>query len=482
MLTGVNLLLRLVSTTFQVFLSGRLGASGVGLLQLVMSVGSLALTAGMAGIRTATMYLTAEELGKQRSGNVKWILRGCLLYCVLCSGVISIGLYLFSPLVAEYWIRDMNTVAALRTFALSLPVVCVSGCLSGYFTAANRIGTLAAVEIAEQAAYIVATMGALLLWAGDDPGKACQCVVLGSGISACVTAVSLWILRLRNEEPPAARIPVSARLLRTAVPLALADDLKIGINTVENLMVPQRLALFKGIASPLAAFGMVSGMVFPVLMFPAAIIFALAELLIPEFARCQAAGSRKRIQYLAKRSLKLGLLYGCFCGGGLYLISDSLCQWLYRSEEVGQMLRLYSVLAPMLYSDAITDAINKGLGQQKTAVRYNIVTATLDVAGLYLLLPKYGMQGYFISFLISHLINFLLSVRLLIRTAGIRIPFHIPALTISAVLAAVTGAGLVTGIFWKCLAYLGLLGCLLILFQVLSWKDLLWLRGLIQKK
>ena len=70
MLTGVNLLLRMVSTSFQVFLSGRIGAAGIGLLQLVLSVGSLAMTAGIAGIRTATMYLTAEELGKRRPGNV----------------------------------------------------------------------------------------------------------------------------------------------------------------------------------------------------------------------------------------------------------------------------------------------------------------------------------------------------------------------------------------------------------------------------
>ena len=76
MLTGVNLLLRVVSTSFQVFISGRIGASGVGLLQLVLSVATLSMTAGVAGIRTATMYLTAEELGKGRGRNVTWILSG----------------------------------------------------------------------------------------------------------------------------------------------------------------------------------------------------------------------------------------------------------------------------------------------------------------------------------------------------------------------------------------------------------------------
>ena len=73
LLTGVNLLLRLVGTSFQVYISGRIGAAGVGLLQLTMSVGSLAMVTGIAGVRTATMYLTAEELGKKRPGNVTWV-------------------------------------------------------------------------------------------------------------------------------------------------------------------------------------------------------------------------------------------------------------------------------------------------------------------------------------------------------------------------------------------------------------------------
>ena len=55
---------------FQVYLSGRIGAAGIGLLQLVMSVGGLSVVAGMAGIRTGAMYLTAEELGRKQEKNV----------------------------------------------------------------------------------------------------------------------------------------------------------------------------------------------------------------------------------------------------------------------------------------------------------------------------------------------------------------------------------------------------------------------------
>ena len=482
LLTGVNLLLRLVSTSFQVHISARLGPEGVGLLQLVMSVGGLSLTAGMAGIRTATMYLTAEELGRKHPENIRWVLRGCCLYSLLCSSTVAALVWFAAPWMAAHWIGDPQVVEAVRLFALFLPAVCLSGCMTGYFTAANRIGTLAAVEIFEQLCYMAFTMGMLTLWAGQDPGKACQAVVLGSGVSACFTLLCLAVLRLRERAVSGSVIPVRKRLLQTAIPLAVADDVKSGITTSENLMVPKRLALYPGEASPLAAFGVVCGMVFPVLMFPAAILFALAELLIPELARCRAAGSGRRIQYLAKRCLKAALLYGCLCAGILFLIAKPLCLSLYGNRDAGELLRLYSCLIPMLYCDAMVDAMNKGLGQQKICVRYNILTAAMDVVLLFLLLPSFGMQGYFFSFLITHLVNFILSIRLLLRTARIRIPFYIPALTCSAALAAAFAAEWVHAIPGRLIAFCSLLGSLLTLFGVVSKQDALWLKSLVTKK
>lgn len=482
LLTGVNLLLRLVSTSFQVYISGRMGAAGVGLLQLVMSVGTLAMTAGMAGIRTTTMYLTAEEIGKRRPQNVTWVLRGAFLYSIVCSGVVSLGLYFGAPQIAAVWVGDPRTVSAIRLYATFLPMVCLCGCMTGYFTAANRIGTLAAVEVAEQLCSMAVTMAALTLWAGQDSGKACQAVILGSGIGACLTMACLMYLRLRGREKSGSRIPVASRLLNTAIPLALADDLKSGITTTEHLMVPKRLALYPSIESPLAAFGMISGMVFPVLMFPAAILFALAELLVPELARCAAAQSQRRIQYLVKRCLRVAMLYGCLCGGLLILLSEDLCMALYDSSQAGQLLRQFALFAPMLYCDSITDAMTKGLGQQRACVRYNIITSTMDVIFLYILLPKYGITGYYISFLITHMINFVLSLRRLLLIAGNKLHFFVPAFTIASTLAAVWGASHVTFPAGRAGAFLCLFVCLLTLFRVVSQEDLIWLRGLFKQK
>ena len=482
LLTGVNLLLRLVGTGFQVYLSGKIGAAGIGLLQLVLSVGGMALTAGMAGIRTATMYITAEELGKKRPKNVRWVLSGCMKYSLLCSGAVAIALLFFAPVIASIWIGEPGIAGVIRFFAFFLPVNCLTGVMVGYFTAANRIRTLAAVEVAEQVITIGMTIILLQTVFNGNPVQACGIIVMVSGLGGCFTLLCLLYLRCHEGALSGKKISVRRRLWETAVPLAVADDLKSGISTAENLMVPKRLALCPQIGNPLAAFGVVCGMVFPVLMFPMAILFGLAELLIPELARCAAAGSEVRIRYLAKRSLRLAILYGCFFCGLLFLLSEDLCFWLYNNRDAGMYLRWFALLAPMLYSDAITDAMIKGLGQQTACVRYNILTSGLDVLFLFLLLPKYGMAGYFFSFFVTHLLNYILSVRRLIKLTGKLISVASVLLTAAATIIAIILSNVLQQPLFRAGAYVLLLGSLLFLFQVVSREDVLWIKTLVRLK
>lgn len=482
LLTAVNLLLRLAGTSFQVYLSGRIGAEGIGLLQLVMSVGSLAMVIGMAGIRTATMYLAAEERGRGTKKNLPRVLSGCICYSLICSAVVAVAVSSFSPILAGKWIGNPNTEQAIRLIAVFLPVNCLCAVLVGFFTGINKIKTLAAVEIAEQICSMACTIMLLHFWAGRDPYKACLAVILGSGTGACLTLSALTLLRLMQRQSAGTYIPVASRLLRTAVPLALADNLRTGISTVENLMVPKRLALFPGTVSALASFGIVCGMVFPILTFPMAILFGLTELIIPELARCNAAGSTIRIQYLVKKCLRIALLFGALCSGILYLCADSLCLRLYSEPLAGTYLKWFAPLAIMLYCDSMTDAMIKGLGEQKISVLFNIITNIMDVVLLFVLLPKYGIAGYFLSFLVTHLINFILSLRHLLRISKIRIDIRTPVLTvICTVVAVIICSHLKNGLLCA-VAFSIILLCGLYLLGIVRKEDALWLAGLVAKE
>ena len=476
MLTAVHLLLRSIGTSFQVYLSGKIGAEGIGLLQLTLSAGTFAMVAGIAGIRTSTMYLTAEEIGRKQIENIPWILSGCIRYALITGGAVALLLTLFAPYIAEYMIGEAQTVQSLRLYAGFLCVNCLCGVMTGYFTAECRIGALATVEVAEQLLSMVITILLLKFWAGTDPGRACESVILGSGAGACMTLLFLTALRLLERGTCGPPISIRRRLTATAVPLALADILRSGIATLENMMVPRRLALANDVQSPLASFGILTGMVFPVLMFPACILHALADLLIPELARSAAREAHERIRYLVSKCLIISLLYGTFFGGGMYLIAEDLCQRLFSEPEAGTALKRYAILIPMLYCDALVDAMTKGLGQQKICVRYNITTSAMDIAGQYILLPKYGMDGYFVSFLVTHLINFLLSLRRLLMITGITLNRKRGLYTILSGAACVALCVHIATPWMRIALFAVSLYCMLTLFGIHKNNDLAWIK------
>jgi len=479
LLTGANLALRLAGMSFQVFLSARIGAAGVGLLQLILSVRMLAFTLGSAGVRTCALYLSAEALGRRRS--LRPPLRGCFGYALLFSIPIAAGMWVLTPRIAAGWIGNAAGEAALRAFALFLPVGCLNGVMTGVYTAAGRLRTLVAVEFLEQGCAIAVTFALLSRWTGE--ARACLAVALGS---SAASAVSLWALwALRREGPAAGRAgrPPWRRIFGAALPVGLADDLRAGLNTVENLIIPRRLALYAGTVNAMADYGVLHGMVFPLLMLPAAILASLADLLVAEFSR--RAGSRVRIRYLAWRGLRVSLLFGVCAGGVLFVSARPLGELLYRSRAAGACLRLYAPLVPVLYLDGVVDAMCKGLGQQSANARYNLITNLLDVVLLWLLLPRLGMGGYYLSFTASHLLNFALSLRRLGLAAPLKLS---PAPAAKALLcgaAAVLPAALLhprgglAGAAVPAGCYLLTLLSLWLAFRVVGRKDLLWLCGLL---
>ncbi len=471
LLTLADLLLRLVSMGFQVYLSDRIGPGGIGLMQLIASVAGLALTIGAAGSRAASLYLTAGALGRGQGSGA--ILTGCVRYVLLFCLPTAVGLWQLAPWLAEDWIGAAAAVPSLRLYALTLPVGCLNGVLIGHLTAIGRVRSLVAVEFLEQGCAMAVTCLLLAGWAGGEMGRACLAVTAGR--TAAALAAHLAFLRLTRPAPARERPPYGP-ILRTALPLGLAGVLRSGLGTLEHLLIPKGLARFSGTADPMADYGVLHGMVFPLLMLPAALLSALAELLTPELSRRAAGGRPRGVRHLVRRGMKMALLFGLACAGGLFLLADSLGEGLYHTAAAGAYLRLYAPFVPLLYLDSVIDAMNRGLGQQNANARYNLLTSALDIALLWYLLPRYGLGGYYASFALTHLVNLCLSLGRLVKVSGVgELPWRAAPCTILAAFLAMFLPGAAPPV----LCYLLLLALLWALLGVVDREDLGWLWSLI---
>ena len=241
LLTAANLLLRLISIAFQVFLSVRIGAAGLGLMQLISTIGVFAMLAGTAGVRVTAMYLAAEEFGHRRLSGVRAAMRACLQYGILVSAVSGAALFFLSDFFAQAWLRDLRAGPSLRVMGLLLPFSCLCGIMTGYYTACSRIRQLVGIEIAERLVSVGLTVALLYLWAGDDLARACRAITFGSS-AGCIFDFTLLYLRYRRDmrRVPREHIPMRKRLLRLSVPLALNDALRAGLNTAEHWLLKMK--------------------------------------------------------------------------------------------------------------------------------------------------------------------------------------------------------------------------------------------------
>ena len=149
LLTAANLLMRGVGMLFQVYLTARVGAAGVGLLQLITAVQFFAMTLGTSGLRVAALTLTAEEYGYRRFGGVRQAMAWCLGAGLTLSTLVGGLLLVLAEPVAVLWVRDVQAIKSLRLLGITLPVNCLSAVLAGCFTACGQVRKLVAVEIGD---------------------------------------------------------------------------------------------------------------------------------------------------------------------------------------------------------------------------------------------------------------------------------------------------------------------------------------------
>lgn len=92
------------------------------------------------------------------------------------------------------------------------------------------------------------------------------------------------------------------------------------------------------------------------------------------------------------------------------------------------------------------------------------------------------MQGYFLSFLATHLLNFILSLRRLLIITGRQMQWKIPLASIVIMFAAIWGTSHITAPVLRAITYPVLLGSSLFLLGIVKKEDLNWLLSLLQQK
>lgn len=426
LLTGSSLAMSAISMAFQVWLAGRIGSAGIGLYQLVLSVAFLCTTFAVSGIRFAATRLVSEELGHERSWSVAAAMRRCFAYSLFFGLSAMAVLFSFAEPIGFLWIGDARTVKSLKLIAFSMPFLSLSSVMSGYFTACGRVWKPTVVHLGEQ----LITIGFVAYFLAHSPAgdieKNCAAVMLGNVCGDVISFVCMLLFYLTDRHSvrdySAQKLKLTSRMLKVALPLAVSAYARSALSTLEHLLVPRGLKAAGFSADrALSGYGVIQGMVLPIVSFPACILMALAELIIPELTEAQVRGNDGDISKTVSLLIKKGLGYSSAVALVLFVFADKLGVWIYSSPEAGDYLRLLAPLIPIMYTDMVADGCLKGLGQQLWCMGINLLDALLGVLLVWQVLPVFALKGYICIIYFNECLNFALSIMRLRKVTKIRL-------------------------------------------------------------
>lgn len=503
-LTATSLLLKAAGMCFRVYASARIGAAGMGLYQMLLSVYTLFAGFASSGLTVASTRMVAGRLALGDHAGARRVLRVCLTVSLSAGLLSAVLLELFAAPVANGWISDPRALVSVRVMAAALPFMGVSCCLRGYFTARRRVGVSSASQITEQLSRILLAVLLLRRMLSFGVAAACLAIMLADVISEAAGCLHIALgylrdrARLRREAAgsaartadtsrtaaqtarlvggflpntaPAAsghgaghckpynrydRTKAAARgreraarrmsggslvrlcnisairrdgrrgiyreLWGIALPITASHYLTSLLRTVESILVPDCLTRHTGSRElALELFGMVKGMALPLLLFPSAFLGALSMLLVPEISEAYALGQAARVKRAVGRSMTLTMSLSAVAAAVFVLFPDELGVLLYREPALGRVLFALAPLTPLMYAESVAVGILRGLGEQRASLVYGAADSALRIALISLLVPRAGLGGFLAVMAVSNLLTPALSIRKMLKAAGMR--------------------------------------------------------------
>lgn len=442
-LTVTSLILRLAGILFRIYLSNRIGAEGMGLYQLIISVYTLGSAFAAAGICTAVTRLVTDALCHGDRATAMRALRVAIAVSIAVGLASAALLYLAADPVSRWFLKDVRAASALRVLTVSLPFMGVSSCFKGYFMARRKVSFTARAQLLEQAVRIGGIWLLFTRLPPTDLAAACTIIMVGdvaAEIASC-GHLALGFRRDRRSLPPdeGEGKPMMAALMGIALPLSAARYVNTALHTVENLLVPARLTMYTASrAVALAQFGSLKGMALPLIFFPSSFLSAIATLLIPEVSESAALGRGERVREAVERTMHITLTASILIAGAFFIYAPTLGQLFYGSDEVGVMLRVLSPLIPAMYLESMVDGILKGLNQQVSTLRYSVIDSALRIVLILVLVPRAGMAGFLLVMTVSNLLVAFLNVNRLLTITKTRVRWR--QWIVSPLLAVVVAA------------------------------------------
>lgn len=429
LLTLAGFGMRSVDLFFNVYISNKIGTEAVGVYQLILSVYLFFITMANSGINLATTRIVSEQEAYGTIGGIEKAMKKCIVYSLFFGSLACSCLFFFAPFATEKFLHGRISELCLQVLACSLPFIAVASCINGYFSGIRKVKKTVYYQVFEEFVKIFLVVVLLnFVFPPSNLEQSCISLVLGATVSELLSFLFLLFLLLKDKFFLSHRsfndANYNKQILKIALPISFTSYIRSGLSSLKHVLIPLQLeksGLDCSIA--LSQYGIINGMVFPLIMFPCSLVYSFSSLLIPEFSYMNAKNESAKMNYALNRVLKFCFLFSFLVMGFLWCFARELSNFIYPGNDVAFFVRVLCPLVVLMYIDNVVDSILKGLDKQVAVMGINIVDLVTTIGFIYFLLPYKGVNGYIFALFVSEILNGVLSLLLLVKETGFKIDF-----------------------------------------------------------
>ena len=403
---------KLLSFIYRIILSRSIGAEGLGIYQICLSVFSVFLTAASSGIPVTVSRLIAKNTA---TGNAKG------KHAVVTSGVLCTLIFTIPAVLVLFFGRslysslfpDRDCVNIFLWLLPGLVLTSIYAIMRGSFWGNKQFLPYSVIELAENA--VMVASGCVLIGfahTAKDGAKFAIIAVLISYIFSFAVSLGWYFFKGGRFVNPK---PQFKPLVKASLPITAMRTSTSLLNSCVAMFLPALLSKACGYTSSeaLALYGTVLGMSVPMLFIPNSLIGSIAVVVAPEMSENFYAKRRENLKRDVERTIKASVMIACVLIPVMFSLGEDIGVLFYASELSGAVMRRFSFMMLPMCVSMITTTILNSMNYEVRTLIYFFIGAIAMIGIILGFTHLLGINAYMVGLTVSFLITAGLNLRLL---------------------------------------------------------------------
>ena len=393
-----GLITKLLGMFIKVVLTRTITEKGIGIYMMILPTFNLFITLCTLGLSP-----TISKLISERKRSSKKIILSIVPTVIIYNLILIVILFLISPILSKYLLQNSDTYYPLVAIGLTLPFICISSIIKGYFFGKERMFPHTLSNIIEQLTRLALTYFYIPSLLKFGMNIAIMGVVLINIVSEFASIVILLLFLPKNEVVSKDDFKVDKIILK--------DVLNISIPTTGSRLIGSLVYFFEPIIIMFCLkysgysnefitteYGIINGYVYPLLLMPSFFTLAISNALLPVISNSYANNRYAYAKNKLKQAIFFSLLIGIPCTLIFVFIPEIPLNLIYNTD-LG--LKYIPIIAPFFllhYIQAPLTSCLQAMGKAKEAMYGTLAGSIIKTTLLIVLsLFKIGLWGLVIA-------------------------------------------------------------------------------------